>query len=535
MIYNKKLYNQYIRELFTNSCVEEFEQFEAELRNAEKERQILNQTFKKLADQCKKETNPTKKKILTNKIAILRQKKSLISSSNNFIISRFAVLSPEAKKYACTSALLKKYLTGEIIKNNPLNFETTTSGDIIVDIEKMKQSYLHELATDIKDFVAFYFENKGDQIKKANHFLDVYNNVDNIYMLNRCIDKYYDKKRQDLDDYTAGRTDVIQIEKYPDQKLQLMRIIGPEGLNFESDNMGHCIRRERYVEKLDTTAEYYSIRNMKRGRPNYPFVTIYFNEGQLLEVVGKSNHAIANLAIVKITRQFIKSKLGLFSDEELLQTDQIPEVAKRNMGIVKDKNDIFRDLYNIGNEELYFQILPVTAHNLNKIKLQQIHTDIVWLQGNYTAQTFNQINLLASVECIDVATQFNFGDITTLDLSKVKAKKLNLTNVQLRDIQKIIFPQTLEQLEANNTDFKNIKCLDMRNCQNLHSISFRNTDLTQTNTVFIPRSIRKIDIDYAKLSKPLNNRLKYIQKLLNTSRNNVVAILFKKSSKEPSL
>ena len=94
---------------------------------------------------------------------------------------------------------------------------------------------------------------------------------------------------------------------------------------------------------------------------------------------------------------------------------------------------------------------------------------------------------------------------------------------------------TLEELDANTLDFKKIRFLDMRNCKNLYSVSFRNADLTQTNTVFIPRSIRKIDIDYARLSRPLNYRLNYIQNLLNTSRNNVVAILFKRSSKEPSL
>ncbi|MBE6443699.1 MAG: hypothetical protein E7020_03410 [Alphaproteobacteria bacterium] len=536
MIYNKKEYNQYIRQLFSNSTsIEEFEEFELELKKSDQKRRNLSLQISSLTREYTDSSSSVEKRIIANKIATLRQQRTTSLPINELRISRFSVLSNEAKKYACTSALLKKYLTGEIIKNNPLNFETTSSGDIIINFEKMENSHLHELAVDIRDFVSFYFENEGDKIKTANYFLDIYKNVKSIYELNHCIDRYYDKKRQDLGDYISGRTDVIQVENYPDQKLQLMRIIGPEGLNFESDNMGHCIRRERYVEKLNTTAEYYSLRNMKRGRPNYPFVTIYFNEGELLEVVGKSNHAIADLAIVDITRQFIKSRLGLSSDKELLQTDKIPEVAKRNMGIVKDKSGIYRDLYNIGDEILYFQTLPVTAHNLGKIKLQNIHADTVWLQGNYTPKTFDQINRLASFDRINIATQFNFGSITKLDLSKLKVKKLNITNVQLRDIQEIIFPNTLEELDANTLDFKKIRFLDMRNCKNLYSISFRNADLTQTNTVFIPRSIRKIDIDYARLSRPLNYRLNYIQNLLNTSRNNVVAILFKRSSKEPSL
>ena len=530
MIYNKNEYKNFIRQLYTNSATEEFENFESELINSDKKRRQLQQQLRNLTSELQKESDEKKKSILSKKLETLRKQKSMTLSTNDFRISRFAMLSLEAKKYACTSALLNKYLTGEIIKNNPLSFETVESGDIIIDFDKMKDSYLHELAIDIRDFVSFYFENDGDKIKTANHFLDIYKNVETIYELNRCIDRYYDKTRKDLDEYTVSQTDVIQIQQFPKEHIQLMRITGPEGLNYESDKMGHCIRRNRYVEKLQTTAEYYSFRNMKRRQANYPYVTAYFNEGNLIEVVGKSNHAIASLPLVKIVRNFIKEKLNLTSDDELLTSDKIPETAKRNMGIVKDKDEVFRDLYNIQNEELHFSTLPITAHNINKIKMQKIHANRIWLQGNYTPKLVDQLNRLASMNELNISVKFNFDDITELDLSNLKVKKLDISKINLRNITKITFPDTLEHLEANTIDFSKISRLDFRNCKNLHTLSMRNSDLRQTNTILFNKKIKDLDIEYAKMSKPLQNKLTHTKNILSRCKNFFI-VMFNKNFK----
>lgn len=513
MIFNKTEYKSYIRQLFAASSAEEFEAYEIEFKNTDKQRKLLQQQISNLVEQIRNEPNEQKQKILSNKLEVFCFEKATTPTIYDFRVTRFATLSNEAKKYACTSALLNKYLTGEIVKTNPLGFASTASGDVIVDINKLQNSHLHELAVDIRDFVHYYFENDGTKVTQAKYFLDLYKNVENIYDLNKSIDKYYDKTRRDLDDFTAGKTDISQEATFARQKLQIVRITGAEGLSFESKHMGHCIRKDRYIEKLHTTAEYYSLRNNKRREPNYPFVTMFFNNGDLVEVVGKSNHAIADLAKVKITRDFIKQKLGL-NDNELIHSDKIPPVAKRNLGIVADTQNVYRDLYNIGSETLHFESLPLTAHNFDLLKLEQVHTQRLWLQGNHNAQIVDNINRLASINELSVAVKFNFGDITKLDLSALKVKSLDLSGVNLRNIDTIIFPSSLEVLKLTNVDLNKLSRLDLRPCKKLRTVDFRNSDLRQTNTILFNKQIRNIDVEYAKMSKQLQDKLTNTKRII---------------------
>lgn len=527
MIYNKREYKAYIRSLFADATVDEFEKYEKEIKDSDKRRKALQKEISSLMQDIRFETDQTASAILSNKLETLRAERSQMLPSGELSITRFSVLSPEAKKYACTSALLNKYLTLEIAKNNPLKFDTKENGDIVIDFEKLKESHLHELAVDIRDFVHNYMENDGEKVTSANYFLNLYTSVPTIYDLNHSIDKFYDKARENLNDYTASRQGITQVEAFPREKLQLVRMMSSEALDFESDQMGHCIRRDRYVEKINTTAEYYSLRSMEKGKPCYPCVTMYFDEDKLVEVVGQSNHAIAGMARVRIIRDYLKKRFGLNSDEELMSSDKIPHIderrfviAKRNLGFIPDKNGQFYDLYNLPADRVVeFESCPITAHNLNHIRKQNIAAQKVWLQGNYAPRLIDKLNSFARMDELTIAVKFNFNDIETLDLSQLKnVKSLCMSSVNLRKIKKIVFPADVEKIELWNVDFSNIKALDFSNCKKLKNVALRNSDLRKTENIKFPPSVDDIDCSFVKASPKTTKRLAQLQKVLKYKR-----------------
>lgn len=541
MIYNKREYKAYIRSLFADTTVEEFEKYEQELKDSDKKRKALQKEISSLMQDLRFETDQTTSAILSNKLETLRAERSQIMPSGELAITRFSVLSDGAKKYACTSALLNKYLTLEIAKNNPLKFETKENGDIIIDFEKLKDSHLHELAVDIRDFVHNYMENDKEKVTSANYFLNLYTSVPTIYDLNHSIDKYYDKMKENLNDYTASRQGIKQVMTFPHDKLQLVRMMSSEALDFESDNMGHCIRRDRYVEKINTTAEYYSLRSMEKGKPYYPCATMYFDEGKLVEVVGQSNHAISGIKRVQIIRNYLKERFGLKNDEELMSSDKIPHIderrfviAKRNLGFVPDKSGKFYDLYNLPKEQIVeFESCPITAHNLNHIRKENISANKVWLQGNYTPSLVDKLNRFANINELTVAVKFNFNDMEELDLSKLKVKSLCMSSVNFRKIKKITFPENVEKIELWNVDFNNIETLDFSNCKKLKSVALRNSDLRKTSSIKFPPSIDTIDCSYVKASPKTAKRLAQLQRVLKYKRQlkemfNIKKVLSKK-------
>lgn len=527
MIYNKREYKAYIRSLFADATVDEFEKYEQEIKDSDKRRKALQKEISSLMQEIRFETDLTTSAILSNKLETLRAERSQIMPSGELAVTRFSVLSDGAKKYACTSALLNKYLTLEIAKNNPLKFETKENGDIIIDFEKLKESHLHELAVDIRDFVHNYMENDKEKVTSANYFLNLYTSVPTIYDLNHSIDKYYDKARENLNDYTASRQGITQVEAFPREKLQLVRMMSSEALDFESDQMGHCIRRDRYVEKINTTAEYYSLRGMEKGKPCYPCVTMYFDEGKLVEVVGQSNHAIAGMARVRIIRDYLKKRFGLNSNEELMSSDKIPHIderrfviAKRNLGFIPDKEGTFYDLYNLPQDRIVeFSSCPITAHNLDHIRKENIAAEKVWLQGNHTPSLVNKLNRFAKIDELTFAVKFNMNDLETLDLSQLKnVKSLSLSSVNFRKIKKIIFPENVEKIELWNVDFSNIETLDFSNCKKLKNVALRNSDLRKTANIKFPPSINEIDCSYVKASPQTAKRLAQLQRVLKYKR-----------------
>jgi len=523
MIYNKREYKQYIRSLFADAPADEFEQYEQEIKDSDKKRKNLQKQISDIYQQIHDTTDETAKKILNHKLETLRADKSVILPSGELIITRFSVLSSEAKKYACTSALLNKYLTQEIVQNNPLQFSTYDNGDIIIDFDILKESHLHELTVDIRDFVHNYMDDNPQIVNHPNYFVQVYTSIPTIYDLNHCIDKYYDRKRENLNDYTASRKGIQIIETYPRHKLQLVRMLTPDALNFESDCMGHCIRRDRYVEKINTTAEYYSLRSSDPFKPFYPFVTMFFDEGNLVEIVGKSNHAISGMHRVQLVRDYLKRRFNLDNDSDLISPEKVPHIderrfgiALRNLGLIPDKNGKYYDLYNLPHGQvIQFDTCPVTARNLDNINKRSISTKSLWLQGDHGPHIVDKINMFNHVDTLTFAVQYNYGDILELDLSKLRGiKKLVLSSANLRKIKNIVFPKDIEQLEMWSVDFSNIKDIDLMHCLNLKKVSFRNSDLRKTSTIKFPPSINEIDFSYVKSTAKMGKRLERLQSIL---------------------
>ncbi len=523
MIYNKKEYKAYIRSLFTNGSVAEFEQYESEMKDSDNRRKMLRKSITEMITRIKTEQDQTILAQLSDSLEQMRRERAETVPHNQLLLSRFSVLSDGAKKYACASALLNKYLTLELVKHNPLQFPTMENGDIIVDIIRLKESHLHKLATSVCDFIHNYMKEEAQKVTHANYFLDIYTSVPTIYDLSCSIDKYYNKTHESKNDYIASHQGVQVVERYPQDKLMLVRMKSPQALEFESNNMGNCIKRDRYAEKLNTTAEYYSLRSYEQGKPSYPFVTMYFDNKKLVEVVGKANYAVSGMDRVNIIRSYLRRRFNLKNDTELMNNQDAfsPEdrrcvVAKRNLGFVSDKNGQYHDIYNMPQDcEVHFDTLPVAANNLSCINKEKITVDNLWLQGNYMSKLCEQINSFAHIDTLTFASRFNFGTTDVLDLSSLKGiKNLSLSNVNLRKIQKIIFPKDIESLQIGSVDFSNIANLDLRHCNKLRSVVLRNSDLRKTSAIHMPTSIETIDCSYVKTSPQMAARLTRMQTIL---------------------
>ena len=84
---------------------------------------------------------------------IKKQKQELV---HNFKIlqngDHFNVLSTEAKIGVCCGFLLQKYLTRELLENNPLNFKKNAEGNLVVNPEVLENSEIFQEAVPLSPF-----------------------------------------------------------------------------------------------------------------------------------------------------------------------------------------------------------------------------------------------------------------------------------------------------------------------------------------------------------------------------------------------
>ena len=210
---------------------------------------LLNQAIKKQAEKIK---NTENKKLAGLEMAKLKKQKHqlvrLIKEHDGS--NHFNSLSEDGKICVCSGFLLQKFLARELTENNPLNFPIDKNGDLIVDIERLRNSNIFQQCNHIRDFVATYITHNPTKVKTPGHFNTMLNNVSNWQDLMDYVDNYFEniKDTDFLEDgpIKASHQGVETVLIFPDEQLQLARLLTEKSLDYESEKMKHCIGKGSY-------------------------------------------------------------------------------------------------------------------------------------------------------------------------------------------------------------------------------------------------------------------------------------------------
>ena len=78
-------------------------------------------------------------------------------------------------------------------------------------------------------------------------------------------------------------------------------------LKYESDEMGHCVGRGGYNDRIGTEGcHYYSLRGPNEDGVLVPHCTISIENGRLAQIKGNSNLAVKNRYVADV-RDFVQS------------------------------------------------------------------------------------------------------------------------------------------------------------------------------------------------------------------------------------
>lgn len=494
-IANFKDFNAVLRELWSVSSIEEQENYLSELKASGAKRDTNRKKLAAEIKSIKYQINLLRSKI--KNIEMLEDKKDISAEIKEYQklrvkavkkyaeydqASRFLALSHDARSYACTDTLLKKYLSAEIMQNNPLCFAKNDEGDIVVDVAALKDSPLYQDAAHIRDYVSAYLSEYPQKAKGASYFKTLLKNINSWNALQTVADDYFAEynRREAAGKSTAeiiqsSREGFEVVKTYPEQNLQAVRLISQSAFKYEGNEMGHCVAG--YYERCHKgESTIYSIRdNFAEGQLS-PHATIEFKNGKIAQIKGHSDHAV-NHRYMDVTRNFVMELAGLKSLDELKQTENIPASELANLGFVKDQKGHSWDLMKLTDEEIHLESLYAYGDDLDAFDLEKINVKSLTLHGVITAKTIKAAGRLKG--------------LTTMHLKKVKIAK-----EQFWDFNSLT---ELQSLRLEDFDFK--KDLDLGKCSNLKNLDIRFCRMADGTHLILSPSLEEI-----ALQKPKNEK-----------------------------
>ncbi len=335
-IANFREYTSVLRELYTGeafaetgnyyyalmSSGKELNQAKADLQNKIK---VLNQQIQLQAQkirECedKKRAGLEANKLKQNKQTLVKELKALQAADH------FNMLSEDAKICVCSGFLFQKYLTSEIIQNNPLHFPTDDNGDLIVNPEQLRHSEIYEQAQHIKDFVAAYIARYPEKVKTAGHFKTLLNSIDNWQNLLAFVNDNFDKLKDTTellpDNIKNSRKDTEVVLTFPQENLLLVKLKSATALDYETAKMDHCVGKGGYDKQVaNGQTEIYSLRSIEPDGEWLPHGTIEFKDGKIAQVKGKQNKKIEDFYVSAIRKSIF----------HLCQNDNIYELFQQRL------------------------------------------------------------------------------------------------------------------------------------------------------------------------------------------------------------
>lgn len=323
---------------------------------------------------------------------IKKQKQELV---HNFKIlqngDHFNVLSTEAKIGVCCGFLLQKYLTRELLENNPLNFRKNAEGNLVVDPEVLENSEFFQEAVHLRDFIAAYMLKYPDKVKTPGHFKTLLNGVNDWRGVLDYADNFFNRLSEgetlSANDIEASRQGVEVIRTFPAKNLQLVRLRTPAALDYESAKMDHCIGRGAYDAKLtDNFSCLYSLRDMSPDGEWIPHATIEYKEGKIEQIKGRKNGKIEPFC-----RPEIEAVIAdVLENKNILKLQRQGKVRDlQNIGYTLDDRGNAWDLDNLKEN---IKLSKAKLAEIPPASAPFIEVDTLEISGRWTDKTTTAIN-----------------------------------------------------------------------------------------------------------------------------------------------
>lgn len=459
-----KEYMAAIRSLYSGSSAEELDALLHDLKSASIQRE---NTKKKLQAELKKiryRINLLRERIkqaqgIEDKIEASREIKEYQQLKKEFILKnkelegvpRFEMLSPYAKTAACTDFLLKKYLTKEIVKNNPLGFKKNQRGDIVVDIKQLQNSHLYQEAAHIRDYVSSYINLYPHRVLGAGYFNGKLSEMKSWTELLEAADRHFDeinrkeKENKDKEKKVAESRDGIEsVEIYASENLQAVRLLSENALKYEGREMGHCVG-SYYNRVKNGTSQIYSLRDYNEEGELVPHVTIEVVGDRVVQIKGRSDKMAAP-RYIKAARNLVMKLSGIKTLEKLKNTQNIPSSELENIGFIKDKNNKIQDILSLKKDEIELYNLTINGEDLNYLNLERLKVTELYLTGVLSQSVLDNLAKLKSLQSISLGKvksvegkSLDFGGLSEI-------KHLTLSSCDLSSVKKICLPENLQDL-----------------------------------------------------------------------------------------
>lgn len=314
----------------------------------------------------------------------------------------FNSLSNDAKICVCSGFLFQKYLTNEIIKNNPLNFQKNHHGDLIVDVSQLRHSDLFIQAAHVKDFIAAYMARYPQKVKTAGHFKTLLNHINDWQGVVTFVDENFDKlnrqSKGQQDDIQSSHQGMEMVLTFPEEKLYLVRLLNSAALDYESKKMDHCVGKGGYDSDVsEGKTQIYSVRSESEGGALIPHATIEFKDGVVKQISGHKNQEIEE-AYIPAARESIYHLCQSRDMFELYRRKKVSGI--QNCGYMFSADDFPIDLRN-PPKKAHLKMISEDSPILKLFEPQNLTLDLYTFSFPLTEEKLNLIKKFKQIKTLD--------------------------------------------------------------------------------------------------------------------------------------
>ena len=363
----------------------------------------LSQKIQTQAEIVRQATDKRRAGLEVNKLK--KEKQALVKTLKDLQSSdHFNSLSNDAKICVCSGFLFQKYLTNEILKNNPLHFQKNSHGDLIVDASQLRHSDLFTQAAHVKDFIAAYMARYPEKVKTAGYFKTLLNKVDDWQGIMTFVDENFDKlnrqSKEQQDDIQSSHQGTEVVLTFPEEKLFLLRLCNPDALDYESRKMDHCVGKGGYDSDVsEGKTQIYSLRSEAEDGEWIPLATIEFKDGAVKQISGHKNQEVKD-EYISATRESIYHLCQSRDMFELYRQKKVSGL--KNCGYIFSADDYPIDLKN-PPKEAHLKMISEDSPILKLFEPQNLTLDLYTFSFPLTEEKLNFIKKFKAIKNISMS------------------------------------------------------------------------------------------------------------------------------------